>query len=67
MNPLLFRLTALSAALASGAQWVSTDYPVPDPDFGTGYFVQIPDGSPARCNPVNAPPGCRSAALETLP
>jgi hypothetical protein len=52
------------AALASGAQWVSTDYPVPNPDFGTGYFVEIPDGHPARCNPVNAPYGCRSTALE---
>jgi calcium-dependent phosphoinositide phospholipase C len=53
-----------NTALASGAQWVSTDYPVPDPSFGTGYFVAIPDGHPARCNPVNAPTGCRSTALE---
>jgi hypothetical protein len=52
------------AALASGAQYVSTDYPIPDPLFGTGYFVAIPDGAPGRCNPVNAPIGCRSAALE---
>jgi hypothetical protein len=50
------------AALASGAQWVSTDYPVPDPDFGTGYVVQL--GTPARCNPINGPPSCRSAGLE---
>ncbi|MCW5890846.1 MAG: phosphatidylinositol-specific phospholipase C1-like protein [bacterium] len=53
------------AALASGAQYVSTDYPVPNPDFGTGYQVAIPDGAPGRCNPVNAPRGCRSWALET--
>ena len=52
------------AALASGATWVSTDYPVPNPAFGTGYFVEIPDGHPARCNPINAPYGCRSTALE---
>jgi hypothetical protein len=52
------------AAIASGAQWVSTDYPVPNPAFGTGYFVEIPDGHPARCNPLNAPYGCRSVALE---
>jgi len=52
------------AAIASGAQWVSTDYPVPNPAFGTGYFVEIPDGHPARCNPLNAPSGCRSVALE---
>lgn len=56
--------TTREAALASGAQWVSTDYPVPNPEFGTGYFVEIPGGAPARCNPVNAPPGCRSSALE---
>jgi hypothetical protein len=63
-----FGLTARrDAALASGAQFVSSDYPEPDPDFGTGYFVEIPDGEPARCNPQNAPPGCREAALEDLP
>lgn len=56
--------TTREAALASGAQWVSTDYPVPDPAIGTGYFVAIPDGMPARCNPVNAPYGCRALALE---
>jgi hypothetical protein len=57
-------VTQREAALASGAQWVSTDYPVPDPDFGTNYFVTIPDGAPGRCNPVNAPPGCRTDSLE---
>lgn len=54
------------AAIASGAQYVSTDYPVPNPDFGTGYFVEIPDGAPGRCNPLNAPAGCRNDALERL-
>jgi hypothetical protein len=55
------------AAIGSGAQCVSTDYPVPNPAFGTGYFVAIPDGMPARCNPVNGPEGCREEALERLP
>ena len=55
---------SVPTAIASGAQWVSTDYPVPNPAFGTGYFVEIPDGHPARCNPLNAPYGCRSIALE---
>jgi hypothetical protein len=59
--------TRRAAALASGAQFVSSDYPEPNPDFGTGYFVEIPDGEPARCNPQNAPAGCRAAALEDLP
>lgn len=51
------------AALASGAQYVSSDYPVPNPTFGTGYFVEIPDGTPGRCNPINAPPECVTAEL----
>lgn len=48
------------AALASGAQWVSTDYPVPGiaTRFGTQYVAQLPGGATARCNPVNAPPRC---------
>ena len=56
--------TQRDAALASGAQLVSTDYPVPDPDFGTGYSVEIPGGTPARCNPVSAPPDCTSLDVE---
>ena len=49
-------------ALASGAQWVSTDYPAPGiaARFGTDYVVRLP--RPARCNPVNAPRGCRERA-----
>jgi len=47
------------AALRSGAQWVSTDYPAPgySDRFGTDYAVDL--GRPARCNPVVAPRGCR--------
>jgi hypothetical protein len=56
--------TQRDAALASGAQFVSTDYPVPDPDFGTGYRVEIPGGTPARCNPVSAPPDCTPLDVE---
>ena len=54
------------AAIASGAQYVSTDYPVENPAFGTGYVVRIPNGMPARCNPVNAPATCREEGLERL-
>lgn len=56
--------TQRDAALASGAQYVSTDYPVPNPAFGTGYFVEIPGDGIARCNPINAPPECADALLE---
>lgn len=52
------------AALASGAQFVSTDYPVPDPRFGTGYHVSFPDDTVARCNPVVGVEGCSAAALD---
>lgn len=52
------------AALASGAQFVSTDYPEPDPRFGTGYFVEIPGGMPAGCNPISAPADCRATDIE---
>lgn len=44
--------TQRDAALASGAQFISTDYPVPDLEFST-YQVTIPGGGIARCNPVN--------------
>ncbi len=52
------------AALASGAQLISTDYPVPAP---SGYVV-APPGNPARCNPVTAAPsiGCTPRDLEDL-
>jgi len=52
------------AALASGAQFVSTDYPEPNPDFGTGYFVDLGGASVARCNPVLSPPGCDASTFE---
>lgn len=53
-----------SAALSSGAQLVSTDFPVPAP---SGYVVPAP-GTPARCNPVTTPPGtsCTPADVENL-
>lgn len=55
--------TRRESALASGAQFVSTDYPEPDSRF-SDYRVGIPGGFTARCNPVNGPAGCRDGALE---
>ena len=52
------------AALDSGAQLVSTDYEQPDPTLHTGYVVRIPGGTPARCDPVTAPAGCRPTDVE---
>jgi hypothetical protein len=51
-------------ALAGGAQLVSTDYEQPDPKLGNGYVTKIPGGTPARCNPVIAPPGCKPTDVE---
>ncbi|MDV6277919.1 Ca2+-dependent phosphoinositide-specific phospholipase C [Rhodococcus erythropolis] len=58
-------MTRANAAFASGAQWVSTDYPEPDPGrTNTTYQVDVPGGTPARCNPVNAPAACTSLDIE---
>lgn len=57
----------LRAALASGAQWIATDYPGPDgarQQYGTAYTAQLPGFLAARCNPVTAPPGCIDARVE---
>ncbi len=51
-------------ALAGGAQLVSTDYEVPDPKLGNGYTTKIPGGTPARCDPVTGPPGCKPTDVE---
>jgi hypothetical protein len=51
------------AALRSGAQLVSTDYPWYEPSRWTGYSVSLPGHAPVRCNPVNAPKGCVDADL----
>jgi hypothetical protein len=53
------------AALASGAQLLSTDYPASEPSQWTGYSVSLPDGAVARCNPVNAPPSCSNKEFAT--
>jgi len=50
-------------ALASGAQYVSTDYPEYSP-FGSAYIVELPETEGnARCNPVAASVDCRSELL----
>jgi hypothetical protein len=54
--------TQRDAALASGAQLVSTDYLVPDERF-SDYVVSLPSGAVARCNPVVAP-SCDVTQLE---
>jgi hypothetical protein len=50
------------AMIASGAQLLSTDYPVNEPARWDGHFVvTLPGSAVARCNPVNAPTTCTQA------
>jgi Phosphoinositide phospholipase C, Ca2+-dependent len=51
-------------ALRSGAQIVSTDFEVAVPAIGGEYVVVIPGGTPAGCDPVNAPKNCRPRDVE---
>ncbi len=55
--------TRAAAAIKSGAQIITTDYPVPDPAFGP-YLIRLDGGKPAACNPVTAPPGCWATDVE---
>jgi hypothetical protein len=50
--------THRDSAFASGAQFLSTDYPASEPSPWSGYSVSFADGAVARCNPVNGPHNC---------
>lgn len=52
----------LDAALASGAHMISTDVPVPRDDVAL--HVEMPGGTPSRCNPITAPAECAPEAIE---
>ena len=52
------------AALASGAQILSTDFPFQARATWTGYAVSFPEGTTARCNPVAKPTNCAAERLE---
>jgi hypothetical protein len=56
----------LRAALRSGAQLISTDFPEVGMSarYDSDYVAALPEGGPARCNPVIRPRGCRSRRLE---
>jgi Phosphoinositide phospholipase C, Ca2+-dependent len=52
--------TTRDAMIASGAQMLSTDYPINEPARWDGhYVVTLPGDVDARCNPVNAPASCK--------
>jgi hypothetical protein len=51
--------TVRDAIIPSGAQLLSTDYPINEPARWAGHFVvALPGDTVARCNPVNAPANC---------
>lgn len=50
--------TRAKAAFDSGAQVISTDFYKPGNIYNTPYFVQLPGGGVARCNPINAKDKC---------
>lgn len=62
VQPLANDTSMRDAALASGAHFVSTDYPAKVD--GVAYFVEVPEGTPSRCNPKTAPSGCASSDIE---
>jgi len=53
-------------ALASGAQYVSTDYMHPDTRFGP-YQARMPAGVIAACNPQRRPERCAGLPVEAVP
>ncbi|WP_020533239.1 Ca2+-dependent phosphoinositide-specific phospholipase C [Flexithrix dorotheae] len=46
-------MSRAKAAFESGAQVISTDFFKPGNNYGTDYFVQLPNEKPVRINPVN--------------
>lgn len=59
-------VTQRSAALTSGAQYVSTDYIWADERLPGRYMVRLPGAEAAACNPVRASKAC-DGAIEMLP
>ena len=53
-------------ALASGAQYVSTDYRHPETRF-SDYQVRLPDGAITVCNPQRTPERCAGLTVEPDP
>lgn len=54
----------LAAALENGVHLLSSD--LPELVEGRSYQLELPGGTPSRCNPVTAPPECQSNFVEDL-
>jgi hypothetical protein len=57
------KTSSREAALASGAQIVSTDFPAGEPQVGNGYMVEFAKSAAARVNPINGPEASRGQTL----
>jgi hypothetical protein len=55
--------TRFQAALDNGVHFISTDTPAPNA-VNPAFVIQIPLGTPARCNPVTSPQGCVAKDIE---
>ncbi|KAI8932579.1 hypothetical protein NX059_010084 [Plenodomus lindquistii] len=67
LDTVLNRTTEMrDSAFASGAQIVSTDFPSwgMSSRWGWDYVARLKGGRVARCNPINAPKGCRDRDLK---
>lgn len=64
VEPSTMDTTRQDAALHSGAHFISTDYPGETNLGGFDYTLNMPGGTPSRCNPVTAPAACTSLAVE---
>lgn len=62
-NPDLF--ADRDTAMASGAQFLSTDFPEPDDRYESGYEVRMPGDRGVRCNPISGPGWCEPQHVET--
>ncbi len=54
----------LAASLAAGIHFGSTDYPAAVD--GYGYWFELSDGAPARCNPIYPAAACAAEDIEKL-
>jgi hypothetical protein len=45
---------------------ISTDFPAVGMSarYGSDFVARLPEGVPARCNPINARPNCKTKRLE---
>ncbi len=50
---------------SNGVHFLATDFPAPVSE--REFVLELPGGTPSRCNPHTAPAGCTSQAIENLP